>query len=127
MKSPVVYGITDDLRRRILDRCLVAGDLLPTEEQLCERYKVSGMTVRQAIAVLRAEGMVAAVTSRVWCVIEATPVACLHRVHDACDIGEQPELGDVRTLVSMVRALGSDRRSAFVPESTEPMRPAPAG
>src|SRR5689334_2710627 len=48
----------DDLRRRIQEGEFLPGGRLPTEDQLMARYKVSQPTVRAAVGVLRAEGLV---------------------------------------------------------------------
>jgi GntR family transcriptional regulator len=50
--------IADDLRAAILRGDLAGGDRMPTEKTLIERYGVAAMTVRQAIAALRAEGLI---------------------------------------------------------------------
>src|SRR6266487_1473106 len=50
--------LADQLRGAIQSGELRPGDALPTEMQLAERYRVSRPTVRAALAVLRAEGLV---------------------------------------------------------------------
>ncbi|MFF0152637.1 GntR family transcriptional regulator [Micromonospora sp. NPDC005203] len=50
--------IADDLRRKIHARELTPGARLPAETALMEQYKVSLPTMRQALAVLRAEGLI---------------------------------------------------------------------
>jgi DNA-binding GntR family transcriptional regulator len=55
---PAYIHIADDLRSRILDGALRAGDKLPTEAELMEDYGVSRIVVRQAVDVLRNEGLV---------------------------------------------------------------------
>jgi DNA-binding GntR family transcriptional regulator len=50
--------IADDLRRRIVSGELSAGQQLPTQMELVERYGVARMTVRQAIRELVNEGLV---------------------------------------------------------------------
>lgn len=50
MKSIPIYKMIErDLRRKILDGKLIQGDLVPSENELASTYKVSRMTVRQAI------------------------------------------------------------------------------
>jgi GntR family transcriptional regulator len=51
-------GIVDELRTSILDGRLSAGERLPSENELAERYATSRPTVRRAIALLKAEGLV---------------------------------------------------------------------
>lgn len=52
--------ISDDLRRQIAAGELHPGDRIPSETALIERYKVSPPTLRQALAVLRTEGLLEA-------------------------------------------------------------------
>ncbi|KZM76172.1 GntR family transcriptional regulator [Nocardia terpenica] len=52
--------IADELRARIVSGELRPSDRVPGEAALVEQYKVSPPTVRQALAVLRAEGLVEA-------------------------------------------------------------------
>ncbi|MCQ4084520.1 GntR family transcriptional regulator [Streptomyces sp. RB6PN25] len=51
-------AIADALREQIRTGRLSPGDRLPTEAALVKRYKVSLPTVRQALGVLQAEGLV---------------------------------------------------------------------
>lgn len=55
---PLYIQIADDLRSRILDGDLEAGDKLPSETELMSDYGVSRIVVREAVAVLQAEGLV---------------------------------------------------------------------
>lgn len=55
---PAYLQIADDLRSRILDGALRGGDKLPTENEMMTDYGVSRIVVRQAIDVLRSEGLV---------------------------------------------------------------------
>lgn len=55
---PAYTQIADDIRRRILDGELRAGDKLATESEVMADYGVSRIVVRQAIDVLRREGLV---------------------------------------------------------------------
>jgi GntR family transcriptional regulator len=58
--APPFRQIAAQLREAIRRGELVAGEQLPSESQLIEHYAVARMTVRQAIAELRAEGLVVA-------------------------------------------------------------------
>lgn len=51
-------AVADALRRRILAGDLPIGSRLPSEAQLCAEWKASRGTVRQALAALRAEGLI---------------------------------------------------------------------
>jgi GntR family transcriptional regulator len=56
--------IVKELRASILDGQLDAGDRLPSENELAERYGTSRPTVRRAIALLKAEGLVSTAQGR---------------------------------------------------------------
>lgn len=49
--------IADDIQKRITDETLKPGDKLPTEAVLCQHYKVSRTTLREAIQMLRTKGL----------------------------------------------------------------------
>jgi DNA-binding FadR family transcriptional regulator len=57
-RGRVADQIVDDLRERILSGQLANGSRLPAERELAEQYGVSGATVREAIRVLTAVGLV---------------------------------------------------------------------
>lgn len=57
---PVFQRIADQLRVMITDGRLAPGERLASEAQLIEHYGVARMTVRQALAVLKGEGLVVA-------------------------------------------------------------------
>jgi DNA-binding GntR family transcriptional regulator len=58
-KAPSIKArIADDLRRRIVDGDLAPGDQLPTVLALMEEYGVARMTAREAIGILKNEGLV---------------------------------------------------------------------
>ncbi|MEV4938892.1 GntR family transcriptional regulator [Streptomyces zaomyceticus] len=52
------HTIADDLRTQIATARLKAGERLPSEPQLAARYKVSTATLRNALALLQAEGLI---------------------------------------------------------------------
>ncbi|MDY3920282.1 MAG: GntR family transcriptional regulator [Candidatus Limivivens sp.] len=52
MGEPLYKQLVDDLRRKIQEGELKAGDRLPTEFELSEQYKVSRITVRKALELL---------------------------------------------------------------------------
>lgn len=52
------HDIADDLRHQITTGRIKPGDRLPSEAGLADRYKVSTVTLRSALAVLQGEGLV---------------------------------------------------------------------
>lgn len=57
---PVYKQIADELRRRIEAGQIAPGDKLPSESELIAEFAVAQGTVRQAIALLRGDGLVVA-------------------------------------------------------------------
>jgi GntR family transcriptional regulator len=57
-ERPRYRQVADELRRRILAGAVPAGSLLPSETAIIEEFGISRGTVRQALALLRAEGLV---------------------------------------------------------------------
>lgn len=57
---PLFKQIADSLRAQIIAGQLGPGDKVPSETQLMESYQVARMTVRQALALLKAEGLLVA-------------------------------------------------------------------
>jgi GntR family transcriptional regulator len=56
--GPLYVWVADALRTEIREGRYQPGDKLPSERELSERFKVSKVTLRQAIGQLRAEGLV---------------------------------------------------------------------
>jgi GntR family transcriptional regulator len=59
MAEPLYHQTAGVLRARIADGVWKQGDRLPPEWQLCEEFGVSTITMRRAVAILVAEGLVA--------------------------------------------------------------------
>ena len=57
---PAYRLVADDLHRRIVSGEFAPGARLPSERELVDRFHVSRPTIRQAIGVLRVEGLVLA-------------------------------------------------------------------
>lgn len=55
---PLYHQIANRLRTDIAGKVFEPGDLLPTETELMDRFQVSRVTIRQALAVLVQEGLV---------------------------------------------------------------------
>jgi GntR family transcriptional regulator len=56
--GPIKLRIADDIRMRIERGELAPGDSLPTIEDLCEQWRCSANPVREAIALLKQQGLI---------------------------------------------------------------------
>jgi DNA-binding GntR family transcriptional regulator len=56
---PLYHQVAKALREEIVQGVFPVGSLLPTEDRLCERFSVSRYTVREALRLLREDGLVA--------------------------------------------------------------------
>jgi len=57
-EKTVVQKIIDEIKNSLIKEELLPGDKLPSEEQLCEKFSVSRISVREAIKMLSALGVV---------------------------------------------------------------------
>src|SRR5215470_8126982 len=55
--GPLYHQTAEVLRSRIVQSVWKQGDRLPSENQLCEEFGVSSITMRRAVATLVAEGL----------------------------------------------------------------------
>lgn len=55
---PLYYQLEQRLRARIVADEFVPGNPLPTEDQICNQYKVSRITVRRALESLQRQGLI---------------------------------------------------------------------
>jgi DNA-binding GntR family transcriptional regulator len=64
--TPLWSQVKDALAERIARGELERGGALPTEQELCQQFGVSRITVRRALHELRAEGVLVAGRGRTW-------------------------------------------------------------
>ncbi len=57
-KRPLYLQVAMDLKSEIVSGVYPVGSLIPTEDELCKRFSISRHTVREALRVLRDEGLV---------------------------------------------------------------------
>lgn len=62
--EPAYIQLVTILRECVASGCLLPGDQLPSQSQLCRRYGVSPMTVRRAVNILADQGVVSAQQGR---------------------------------------------------------------
>lgn len=70
---PLYFQIESDLREKIVSGEYQPGDLIPSERELVENYKVSRLTVREAIKRLVAQGIVKKIQGKGTYVTEYSP------------------------------------------------------
>ena len=70
---PLYYQIYETLRAELSDGVWAAGEFLPPIPQLAARFSVSIVTIRQALELLRADGLVMSERGRGTSVVEVPP------------------------------------------------------
>ena len=73
MTKPVYLQIADELRTNIQQQTYRSGDKLPTEKEFSQRFGVNRHTIRNAIAVLKEEGLIRVDRGR-GMYVAATPI-----------------------------------------------------
>ena len=112
-------GVVHDLVTAIVTGTIAAGELLPTETELCEHFGVSRTVIRESVKRLEEKGLVTVVQGRGTQVTEAVEWNILDRVvlsalieHDD-EIGILDELAVVRgQLESVMAATAAEVRDA---------------
>lgn len=61
---PLYFQLKETIRQNIDDSVYVPGDILPSENELSDKYKISRMTVKQALDSLAADGIVTRVKGK---------------------------------------------------------------
>jgi len=64
MELPIYLQIVEEIKDKIKKGLLSPGDAIPSENALCETYKVSRMTVRKGLAVLVNEGYITSIPGK---------------------------------------------------------------
>ncbi len=106
--------VSGDLQRRIARGDLRPGDRLPTEKALGEAFGVSRAVVREAIARLKADGLIETRQGSGAFVVEAPKAINLRFWKGAGpELGELRDIFELRVMVeSAVAALAAQRRKA---------------
>jgi GntR family transcriptional repressor for pyruvate dehydrogenase complex len=115
--------VADDLRRQILLGNLVDGAELPKEEDLRAAYPVSKPTLREAMRILEAEGLVTVRRGSIGGAVVHRPAAAnVAYTLGMVLVAEQVDMGDVGVALRQVEpacaalcALRPDRATAVVP------------
>lgn len=111
--------VVDELRRQIESGMLPAGTQLPTEPQLEARFEVSRTVVREAIAELRAGGLVAPIQGKGMFVTEPPVAAAVSLTPvEIQNIPQTLEMLEYRiALEAEAAAIAAYRRSALQEEA----------
>jgi len=112
-RPSLVGKLADDLRREISSGAIAVGEKLPSESALTERHGVSRTVVREAVAALRADGMVEARQGAGVFVVNAQPAnAAPFYPVDLDKFSSVIEMMELRTAVEVeAAALAAARRS----------------
>ncbi|WP_136634834.1 FadR/GntR family transcriptional regulator [Pseudooceanicola onchidii] len=109
----LVAEVVAELRTQIASGDVQVGDRLPSEAQLTEAFSVSRTVIREAIATLRADGLVEPRQGAgVFVLAPADPVQRPFQIVDVDKISSIIEMLELRTAVEMeAAALAAARRS----------------
>ena len=106
-------AVIDQVREKILRREFAPGDRLPTEQEMVSLFGVSRTVIREAIAALRAEGLVATRQGMGAFVVSNVAHAALS-IHPQTvqSVSEILDVMELRTVVETeVAAMAAERRS----------------
>ena len=107
--GPLYLHIARTLKEEIVSGAYMVGSLLPTEEALCERFSVSRYTVREALRLLRDEGLVSSRKGAGTVVIP--PRSSGSDIHHVMSINDLLAFGaDTRFAIESIRTVTIDAK-----------------
>lgn len=108
---PLYMQAALELKAEIIDGVYPVGSLIPTEDELCKRFSVSRYTVREALRVLREEGLV---TSRRGAGTVVVPSRSRDAdIHQVMSINDLLAFGtDTRFAIDSIQMVTIDERLA---------------
>lgn len=102
---PAYMQIADDLRSQIQEGKYGPGDRLPSNRAMSEQYGVAAETLRQALDVLRGEGLIATQSTRGTFVLRASGERSSDDGNSAKRLQElESEVADLREAFSRLQA-----------------------
>ncbi|MGH3715206.1 MAG: GntR family transcriptional regulator [Micromonosporaceae bacterium] len=102
--TPLYQGVADALRSQIRSGQLAPGARVPTEHELMDSYDVSRSTVRLALNLLSAEGLITAGRGRAGRVVRRRDLITLHVAPESAQ--GQPGLAEIDGFVAEMRDQG---------------------
>jgi DNA-binding GntR family transcriptional regulator len=110
-ESPLYHQVATALREEIVSGVFPVGSRLPTEDKLCQRFSVSRYTVREALRLLREDGLVASRRGAGTAVIP--PGQSGSDIHQVMSINDLVTFGtDARFVIEAVGMTAMDRKLA---------------
>lgn len=77
---PRYFQVSMDIKEKIASGELSSGTQLPTEQELCEAYNVSRITIRQALDEMQKEGIIEKLRGK-GSFIKSNPGVFVHKLH----------------------------------------------
>ena len=109
--TPLYLQVARTLKEEIVSGAYMVGSLLPTEEELCKRFSVSRYTVREALRLLRDDGLVASRQGAGTVVIP--PRASSSDIHQVMSINDLLAIGaGTRFAIESIRTVTIDAKLA---------------
>lgn len=109
--SPLYLQAASALRKDIVEGAYPVGSLLPSEDELCKRFGVSRYTVREALRLLRNDGLVTSRQGAGTVVVPPRPQGT--DVHHVMSINDLVAFGhDTRLVIESIKMVEIDARLA---------------
>ncbi len=109
--APLYLQVARTLKEEIVGGTYMVGSLLPTEEELCRRFSVSRYTVREALRLLRDDGLVSSRQGAGTIVVP--PRATGSDIHQVMSINDLLAIGaGTRFVIESIRTVTIDARLA---------------
>jgi GntR family transcriptional regulator len=110
--APLYLQVANALKDEIVSGVYAVGSLLPTEDRLCKRFAVSRYTVREALRLLREDGLVSSRKGAGTVVIP--PRSSGSDIHQVMSINDLVAFGtDTRLVIESINTVSIDGKLAL--------------
>lgn len=110
-KAPLYVQVARELKQEIVSGLHPVGALLPTEDELCKRFSVSRYTVREALRILREEGLVSSRQGAGTVVIPPRSIG--DDIHQVMSINDLVDFAiDARLVIDSIKMVSIDSQLA---------------